>query len=299
MFGLVTTSCQKWPSNSPLPGEKSSATTGFCKRLWCKDIFELGNPSFSWCKSQVRHRASGAPVEHLGEKSSIRSVVPSSRGKKERGLLYTVLLSAFLHALGAWVLEQYSLPWRVADLGVARGDIVGGVKVRLASESRVEVKPAINERVITLPELSGTLEAIASAKVKPRPIDTAGVGAVFPNADVSADEYLPITVLSTQPFPLEEIVVPSPDQLLLSGGNVAAVFVVLIDQFGIVREVFPDEQVDLTGLEGVVRDAFLGARFSPGQIDGRAVRSRIRIEVVFESILPGVIPAIAAGQGVP
>jgi hypothetical protein len=36
-------------------------------------------------------------------------------------------------------------------------------------------------------------------------------------------------------------------------------------------------------LSAAVRDAFLAARFSPGELDGRAVRSRLRIEVTFDS----------------
>ncbi len=115
--------------------------------------------------------------------------------------------------------------------------------------------------------------------------------------EVSVEQYLPHSVLSHPPFPLEEIVVPWPENLLSLGKSVA-VFVVHIDQFGIVREVFADDENNFTGLEGVVRGAFLGTRFSPGQIDGRPVRSRIRIEVVFESILPGGAPAIATSQGV-
>jgi hypothetical protein len=35
-----------------------------------------------------------------------------------------------------------------------------------------------------------------------------------------------------------------------------------------------------------VRDAFLAARFSPGELDGRRMRSRLRIEVSFDSRRP-------------
>ena len=40
-------------------------------------------------------------------------------------------------------------------------------------------------------------------------------------------------------------------------------------------------------LEEAARSAFHGARFQPGQQEGRAVRSRIRVEVSFDTIGPG------------
>jgi periplasmic protein TonB len=36
-------------------------------------------------------------------------------------------------------------------------------------------------------------------------------------------------------------------------------------------------------LANAVREAFLSARFSPGEVEGRPVRSRMRIEVTFDS----------------
>ena len=57
------------------------------------------------------------------------------------------------------------------------------------------------------------------------------------------------------------------------------------DSGGVVRVV--SATPDLPGILGnAVCAAFLGARFAPGEVEGRAVRSRIRIEVTFDSRRP-------------
>ena len=54
------------------------------------------------------------------------------------------------------------------------------------------------------------------------------------------------------------------------------------DSGGVVRVVSATPDLPLL-LSAAVRDAFLAARFTPGEVDGLAVRSRIRIEVTFDS----------------
>ena len=54
------------------------------------------------------------------------------------------------------------------------------------------------------------------------------------------------------------------------------------DTGGVVRVVTATP--DLPGILGhAVREAFLSARFSPGEVNGHPVRSRMRIEVTFDS----------------
>lgn len=96
------------------------------------------------------------------------------------------------------------------------------------------------------------------------------------------EKYHPRSELSSPPEPLQEIAVGWPSERQLSE-RMVAVFILHIDEFGVVREVISDVRPSLPDVDEVVNKAFLGALFSPGRIGERSVRSSIRIEVVFES----------------
>jgi len=59
--------------------------------------------------------------------------------------------------------------------------------------------------------------------------------------------------------------------------------VLLIDETGVVSRVLLAGAPLPAPLEEAARSAFLQALFTPGERDGRAVKSRIRVEVVFDS----------------
>lgn len=56
-----------------------------------------------------------------------------------------------------------------------------------------------------------------------------------------------------------------------------------IDEAGRVQHISSDEPQLPPAFEQAARDAFMAAEFSPGEVEGRAVRSRLRVEVVFDS----------------
>lgn len=97
-------------------------------------------------------------------------------------------------------------------------------------------------------------------------------------------DYVPTARLTRLPAPLTEIDLSAP---AISGlgfyGEIQ--IAVLIDTQGMV--------VDVTGLDNVavppgflqqIAVRFKGARFRPGEIDGRAVNARITIKVVSENV---------------
>jgi hypothetical protein len=59
-------------------------------------------------------------------------------------------------------------------------------------------------------------------------------------------------------------------------------FTLFIDEAGRVDRIVPDGPSLFPALEDSARAAFSQARFQPGEVDGRQVKSLIRIEVVFE-----------------
>ncbi len=95
-------------------------------------------------------------------------------------------------------------------------------------------------------------------------------------------DYVPRDLLSVVPRPLAAIDVPFPESA--SGWFEANVQLsVFIDETGLVQKLRVDRSSGGSALESAAIQAFRQARFSPGQIDGRAVRSVIRVEVEFEA----------------
>jgi hypothetical protein len=105
------------------------------------------------------------------------------------------------------------------------------------------------------------------------------VSAEVTDADAT---YLPRTALSVTPKALTPVAVAYPS----FDGEVDhydGEFELFIDETGVVARVIP-QTPDLPPILGhAVREAFLAARFAPGQVDGHTVRSRIRIGVTFDS----------------
>jgi hypothetical protein len=125
--------------------------------------------------------------------------------------------------------------------------------------------------------------APARPGVEPEPAReaTAAPGPIALGSDPYGD-YLPRSALTVGPRPVVPVLIDYPafdgERDLYAGE-----FDVLIDDSGGVVRVLP-VTVDLPMvLSDAVRDAFLPARFDPGEIEGRPVRSRLRIEVTFDS----------------
>lgn len=95
-------------------------------------------------------------------------------------------------------------------------------------------------------------------------------------------EYVPRELLTTVPEPTKPLGIPYP----ITGpaeGRFTTVLALFIDESGAVRRVRLDGPLLPPALDAAARDAFLRARWQPGQVDGRLVKSLIRVEVVFES----------------
>jgi hypothetical protein len=97
--------------------------------------------------------------------------------------------------------------------------------------------------------------------------------------------YVPRKLLTTAPKPSAPVVIDYP-AFDGESDQYTALFDLFIDDLGgVVRVVTATPE--LPGiLSNAVREAFLAARFSPGEVDGHPVRSRMRIEVTFDSRRP-------------
>lgn len=94
--------------------------------------------------------------------------------------------------------------------------------------------------------------------------------------------YFPRSELTVVPAPLHPVILATPDD----GGPPArrvGVLSLFIDEAGRVHHIVPEEPLLPSRYEEAAREAFMAAAFTPGERDGGAVKSRIRIEVVFDN----------------
>jgi len=104
---------------------------------------------------------------------------------------------------------------------------------------------------------------------------------VLPGIDVDED-YFPRAMLSLVPRPVEPVLIDYPP-IDNDEGHYSSELILFIDERGQVARVKVDGDALPPALEAAARSAFLSARFHAGEVEGRAVKSRIRVEVVFDS----------------
>jgi periplasmic protein TonB len=141
-----------------------------------------------------------------------------------------------------------------------------------AATTRKQTSP---RRMVMVPSAS----AANTQSSKPPSSDSPHAGA--PTTD-SVDRYVPRPELSAVPLidHLLPMVYPTDGPEI---GSFVARLALYIDEAGLVRRVEPEGDRIPAVLEEAARQAFLSARFVPGEIDGVVVKSLIRVEVNFES----------------
>ncbi|MCI1190469.1 hypothetical protein MOJ79_01270 [Calidifontimicrobium sp. SYSU G02091] len=160
------------------------------------------------------------------------------------------------------------------------------------SVAEVPSQPADAEpmpRVAPLaPEAAG-FEAAASPPGGAGPADGAGLAAAADELDL----FVPRPLLTVPPRPQGDVVLDYP----AAGpafGRFTGVIALYIDEHGVVRHVQAEDDALPPALMQAAREAFVNLRFEPGRLDERVVRSRIRVEVLFESR-----PLVAPDNGGP
>lgn len=73
---------------------------------------------------------------------------------------------------------------------------------------------------------------------------------------------------------------PPPGEI--ASARLVGILSLFIDEQGRVQRVDAEEPTLPPAFEQVAREAFMAAEYSPGEVDGRAVKSRQRVEVVFD-----------------
>lgn len=147
--------------------------------------------------------------------------------------------------------------------------------------------PTTAPRATTLQSATPGFNAINAPKDLPttQDIESTSVNVPLPSLHLGTDHYVPRSELTAPPRRLGVVPLVYPDDGPSAGLYVGRL-ALLIDEFGSVRRVEPLGRPLPPALESAARLAFLGASFSPGEIEGAKVKSRIHIEVTFEQRPP-------------
>lgn len=129
---------------------------------------------------------------------------------------------------------------------------------------------------------TSTPSADAHTTVGPSSAPADGLTLAASGGDASPEAYIPRPELSRPPVATAPVMIPPP----VGDSEVArrvAVLSLYIDEHGRVHHIVPNEPRLPPMFEAAAREAFQMAQFSPGELHGQAVKSRIRVEVVFDN----------------
>ncbi|WP_431126427.1 hypothetical protein [Variovorax paradoxus] len=139
--------------------------------------------------------------------------------------------------------------------------------------------PPISLQENPLPEeLPAKVGAPSGSNVEATPLARV---ATLPHSGNFGDDYVPRPLLSVPPVAREPLVFAPPPGEMIRGRHVG-VLSLFIDEHGQVQRIMIDEANLPEVLEQAAREAFMSAQFAPGEIDGTAVKSLVRVEVIFD-----------------
>jgi len=123
----------------------------------------------------------------------------------------------------------------------------------------------------------------AAENAPPIAAESGAPAIAVPVATSADDDYVPRPLLSVPPVSRSPVIIAAPEGQADSSRHVG-ILSLFIDEDGRVHHVAADDAALPPAFEQAAREAFMAARFSPGQIDGRLVKSRVRVEVVFDNL---------------
>jgi hypothetical protein len=167
---------------------------------------------------------------------------------------------------------------------------VSGIAALRQDAPKAEVEPEAVEphrqtekpRVEASPNAKPHRDAVGAAASSPSEPDGEAPLIAAPHAASKVDDYVPRPLLSVAPVALAPVLVEAPpdDTEIARRVGILSLF---IDDEGKVQRIEAEEPSLPEAFEQAARDAFMAVRFSPGQVEGRAVKSRVRVEVVFDN----------------
>lgn len=218
-----------------------------------------------------------------------------------RMLPVCVVLSLGLHGL-LFASGASRLAWS----GPRGGSVPRSISVRLVRDERPDPTPVDGASVLSVAQATeqATPASPVPSPLAPTPVPAAvPVQAVASAAPMSApkvanespgnavaspfagsnggDDYVPRPLLTVPPAPKAPVIIAMPPGLRKFGRQVSTL-ALFIDEQGAVDHIVVDGPPLPAAMEESARQAFKAAHFSPGQVNGHVVKSRIRVEVVFD-----------------
>ncbi len=185
-----------------------------------------------------------------------------------------------LLASGAQALDD----WKRELLQARPADAPAALKVRVVAEPAAVTAVPVEEP----PSLADTNPVPAPAPVPPEPAPAPSPPPQVPV--VEPPVYVPRALLSVGPVARTPVLLQWPPNWPVRR-SYTAILRLYLDEQGKVERVEPDGDAALPeALFETARQAFMATDFSPGQLNGQAVRSWVRIEVNFESGKAGAPP---------
>lgn len=207
-----------------------------------------------------------------------------------------LLLALLLHWAALWVILSNTTAKEgkaYETSGLQRNSQVLQLSILPEKNDRPAVLPASSSADDSSTSIQTAIQALSEPLTSIAPVDKRAVAEAFTQQTVDSameagsraaalQEYVLAGQLTRLPVPATEIDLNVPEiQERLINGSVN--LTILIDATGIVSDVFPAvENDDLRYFAQQVANIFKLARFRPGEIDGRPVRSQLQITVVSE-----------------
>jgi hypothetical protein len=197
---------------------------------------------------------------------------------------------AVIHGAGLVLLSQQQAspttahsaqPAKVMHLRLAQADVGHAAQVSTPSQTGPQPGAAPVTDLREEPTSPDMAQAPIAPPEQTPPQEAARTTA--PSLQADTEEYIPRPRLSEVPIPTAPVMVPFPPEVNERVRH-TAILALFIDETGLVRRVRIDGPALPKPFEDAARSSFLLAHFSPGKLQGREVKSLIRIEVVFDNL---------------
>lgn len=172
--------------------------------------------------------------------------------------------------------------------------------VAAASAPDASVPSAAASGVPDLPKpasdaASAAALSASAASAPSRDVESSAVAAAGLAGELAPGGYLPRGLLSIAPAATAPVIIPTPGGSVELGRHVG-VLALYIDEQGRVRRIEAEPPALPAAMEQAARETFMAAQFSPGLVDGHPVKSRIRVEVVFDDAPRSAAPPPSAAS---
>lgn len=191
-----------------------------------------------------------------------------------------VLLSCFLHLVALWFLASGAS----IEYGAAIYPKKAAVSSLVLIANSLEVKRLSVQTVSLVPETEAFIASQEkTAEIKDKDQDAIVSARKISNGNIPQD-YFPMGRLTRRPFPLADIDLDDTalDEVAVEG---SIELTILVDVDGsVVRVTASANRDNAREFADRIAARFQSVRFSPGEIDGKAVKAELQITVVSEPL---------------